>query len=136
MARPVLLILVALAFAAPLTARAEDPPPDPKARFPELAKEYKEVRKSPDWEKIKKRRDIIVELGDIDHAGALDILFGCFAEDREQVCRIPAMIGVGKQGNFPALKALVVFRFSTNPPLTPLTHARATGLTSTCAFCG
>jgi len=97
-----LLVLLPL-----MPAAAQDEPPDPKARFARLAMEFKEVRKSPDWEKIKRRRDIIVELGDVDHPGTEKILFQVFAEDREQVCRIPAMIGIGKRGRFPVLKAMV-----------------------------
>jgi len=104
-----LRLLPLLLFLPVLVAVAKDEPPvppDSKARFARLARDFKEVRKSPDWEKIKKRRDIIVELGDVDHPGSVKILFQAFAEDREQVCRIPAMIGIGKRGNYPVLKAM------------------------------
>ncbi|MEN8151580.1 MAG: HEAT repeat domain-containing protein [Planctomycetota bacterium] len=90
-----------------LTASAQNQDVDPKVRFARLAKDFKEVQKSPDWKKIKQRRDIIVELGDLDHENSQKILFQAFAEDREQVCRIPAMIGLGKRATYPVLKAMV-----------------------------
>ena len=90
-----------------LTASAQNQDVDSKVRFAQLAKDFKELQKSPDWKKIKQRRDIIVELGDLDHPNSQKILFQAFAEDREQVCRIPAMIGLGKRGIYPVLKAMV-----------------------------
>jgi hypothetical protein len=100
--RTCLIALLALILVA-----ADKPDADPKARFATLAKESKDVRKSPDWEKIKRRRDIVVELSDLDDPRVERLLFECFREDREQVCRIPAMIGLGKRGRYPVLKATV-----------------------------
>ncbi len=88
----------------PLAAFSQDV--DPKVRFKQLAGEFKEVKKSAQWKDIKKRRDIVAALSDLDHDGVVPLLYQVFAKDREQICRIPAMIGLGRHGNFKALKSM------------------------------
>ena len=81
---------------------------DPKREFAELKQRFDEVEKSAVWDQIKVRRDLINQLGDVEYPqGVVPILVEVFKKDREQVCRIPAMIGLGKQGNVPALKSMV-----------------------------
>jgi hypothetical protein len=101
-----LLLFLALPFAAPPATGQQPIPPEERLRF--LAKEYEEIDKSANWGEIKRRRDIVLKLGDIHLPGALKILFRVFVDDREQVCRIPAMIGLGKQDNEKALKRMVL----------------------------
>ncbi|MHC4473868.1 MAG: HEAT repeat domain-containing protein, partial [Planctomycetota bacterium] len=77
------------------------------ARFKRLRADLERVRKSANWMEIKERRDLVEALGDLDHPGVEKVLYTVFAEDREQLCRIPAMVGLGKRASFPALKAMV-----------------------------
>lgn len=98
------IVIALLAGLALSGARAQDAAS--RARYAELEKAYKEVRKSALWEEIKKRRDLIVLFGDLDHPGSVGVLYEAFTEDREQVCRIPAMIGLGRRGNTKVLKAM------------------------------
>ena len=99
------LLVTALAFLLPVGTRGEEESAKVKAR--RLVREFKDLRKSPDWEKIKKRRDLIVEMGDTEDSLVLPTLLEAFLKDREQLCRIQAMISIGKQGTFPYLKKLV-----------------------------
>ena len=100
--RVALLLLFLLLL--PFSSFAQDA--DPKAQFAKLAKEFKEVKKSAQWKDIKKRRDLVLALSEIDHQGVVDLLYGVFTKDREQICRIPAMIGLGRWANFKALKSM------------------------------
>jgi len=104
MKRTLPLLLLLLLLLPGLSAFGQDA--ETKVRFAELVKEFKQVRKSAVWEQIKVRRDLINQLADLDHPGVVDVLYAAFKEDREQVCRIPAMIGVGKHGGYGALKAM------------------------------
>ena len=97
----------ALLLLAVLGLPALAAPDEKDARFRELAAAYEDVEKSAQWEEVKKRRDAIVALGDLDHPGVVPILYKAFTEDREQVCRIPALIALGKRADFPVLKAVV-----------------------------
>jgi HEAT repeat protein len=84
---------------------ADDEPVRVKAR--RLAAEFHEIRKSANWDEIKKRRDLIVEMGETESEGLLPVLFQAFQDDREQLCRIQAEIALGKRAPFPYLKRMV-----------------------------
>ncbi len=88
----------------PIAAFAGDA--DQGVQFRKLATEFKKVKKSAQWKDIKKRRDLVLALSDLDHKGVVQILYEVFSKDREQICRIPAMVGLGKRGNFKAVKAM------------------------------
>jgi len=94
--RPAILLLLLL----PVDDAAE-------ARFKRLRADLERVKKSALWTEVKERRDLIEALGDLDHPGVEKVLYSIFAEDREQLCRIPAMVGLGKRGSFAAQKAMV-----------------------------
>ncbi|MCU0725032.1 MAG: HEAT repeat domain-containing protein [Planctomycetes bacterium] len=86
---------------------ASGAPDETEAKFRELSASLKQVKKSAQWEEIKKRRDIVVALGEIDHPGVVALLHEVFTEDREPVCRIPALIGLGRRGSFGVYKSVV-----------------------------
>ncbi len=100
--------VIFLLLLAPLAAPAGEPA-DPAAarRCRELIREYEKVKRSPLWEKVKERRRILEELRDLGDPAALRVLYTAFTKDREQICRIPAMIGLAKMGNLKVLKTLV-----------------------------
>ena len=97
-------LFILLSLALPIATFAQDA--DTSAKFSQLATDFKKVKKSAQWENIKKRRDIVLALSDLDHEGVVPILYEVFSKDREQICRIPAMVGLGKRGNFNAVKAM------------------------------
>lgn len=99
-------MLVCLLVLAPLGGLRADDGGD-RARFRELLDSYRKVEKSSEWPEVKRRRELLTEIGRLDCEEALPVLYRAFLEDRETVCRIPAMEGVLRGGNTKARKMLV-----------------------------
>jgi HEAT repeat protein len=99
--------LSVLLVSVPGDVRGQDGGESPKAAARRLITRFREIDKSPDWEKIKERRDILVALGDVDHSAVPPVLLEAFAKDREQLCRIQAEIALGKRGSFGSLKRMI-----------------------------
>lgn len=99
-------IVVCLLVLVPLAGVRADEGGD-RARLKELVESYREVEKCSEWPDVKRRRELLGEMARLDCEEALPVLYRAFLEDREPVCRIPAMEGVVHCGNTKARKMLV-----------------------------
>jgi hypothetical protein len=102
MTRPILLIglllnLLPAAFAADEAAR----------EFAGLRREYSDLRKKTTWPDVRRRRDVVVRIGDSASDRAKDVLLEIFMQDTEQTCRVPALMALGRRGDLKHLKAAV-----------------------------
>jgi len=98
--RRALVFLLALTAAAP--ALGSD-----AADLARLRAEYLSVAKDQRWPQVRHRRAVIRQVAALKIPGARAFLLDVFRKDKEQACRVPAMMALGRSGTPKQIRHLV-----------------------------
>jgi len=99
--RRLLLILLIVFLAAPAVRGGE-----PRESLL-LFDQYLDLARDQRWPQIKLRRSIVRALGESGDSVAPSLLLVVFRKDKQQACRVPAMLAVGHRGTPKQVRALV-----------------------------
>ena len=95
----VLLLVLTAAVPAALASDAET--------FARLRAEYLSIAKDQRWPQVRHRRAVIRQVAALQAPGTAAFLLDVFRKDKEQACRVPAMMALGRSGTPKQIRHLV-----------------------------